>query len=71
MEESDDAKLQSWYSNLAHISTHNAYHTGQIIYIRKLQGFMGSKQRSEMRSVVSGELEVVNRQSTCSLVLGK
>ena len=38
VEESDDAKLQSWYSNLAHISTHNAYHTGQIIYIRKLQG---------------------------------
>ena len=38
VEESDDAKLQSWYSNLAHIGTHNAYHTGQIIYIRKLQG---------------------------------
>lgn len=34
----DDAKLQSWYSTIAHISTHNAYHTGQILYIRKLQG---------------------------------
>lgn len=35
---SDDAKLQSWYSIIAHISTHNAYHTGQILYIRKLAG---------------------------------
>jgi uncharacterized damage-inducible protein DinB len=38
VENADDAKLQSWYNNLAHIGTHNAYHTGQIIYIRKLQG---------------------------------
>jgi uncharacterized damage-inducible protein DinB len=38
VEESDDAKLQSWYSTIAHVGTHNAYHTGQIIYIRKLQG---------------------------------
>lgn len=34
----DEAKLQSWYSVIAHISTHNAYHTGQILYIRKLAG---------------------------------
>ncbi|MBS1604229.1 MAG: DinB family protein [Bacteroidetes bacterium] len=34
----DDAKLQSWYDIIAHISTHNAYHTGQILYIRKLAG---------------------------------
>jgi uncharacterized damage-inducible protein DinB len=38
IEKSDDAKLQSWYSIIAHISTHNAYHTGQILYIRKLAG---------------------------------
>ncbi|HMG69289.1 MAG TPA: DinB family protein [Chitinophagaceae bacterium] len=38
IETADDKKLQSWYSTIAHISTHNAYHTGQIIYIRKLQG---------------------------------
>ncbi len=38
VEKADDAKLQSWYSTIAHISTHNAYHTGQILYIRKLQG---------------------------------
>jgi uncharacterized damage-inducible protein DinB len=38
VESADDAKLQSWYSTIAHISTHNAYHTGQILYIRKQQG---------------------------------
>jgi len=31
-------KLQKWYSTIAHIGTHNAYHTGQIIYIRKMRG---------------------------------
>jgi DinB superfamily len=35
---SDEEKLKSWYENIANISTHNAYHTGQIIYVRKLQG---------------------------------
>lgn len=34
----DDAKLKAWASTIAHIGTHNAYHTGQILYIRKLQG---------------------------------
>lgn len=33
-----EEKLKGWYENLANISAHNAYHTGQIIYIRKLQG---------------------------------
>lgn len=36
--EASDAKLQSWYATIANISTHNAYHTGQIIYLRKQQG---------------------------------
>ena len=35
----DDTKLKKWYSTLAHIGTHNAYHTGQIIYIRKMKGW--------------------------------
>ena len=35
----DDKKLQKWYSIIAHIGTHNAYHTGQIIYIRKMKGW--------------------------------
>jgi hypothetical protein len=34
----DEATLQKWYITIANISTHNAYHTGQIIFIRKLQG---------------------------------
>jgi uncharacterized damage-inducible protein DinB len=36
--DSDDKKLESWYSTIAHIGMHNAYHIGQIVYIRKLQG---------------------------------
>ena len=38
IEAADEKKLSGWYSAIAHIGTHNAYHTGQIIYIRKLQG---------------------------------
>ena len=38
VEDADDSKLNAWYSTIAHIGTHNAYHTGQIIYIRRLQG---------------------------------
>jgi len=34
----DDAKLEKIAPTIAHISTHNAYHTGQILYVRKLQG---------------------------------
>ena len=35
----DETKLKKWYSNIAHIGTHNAYHTGQILYIRKMKGW--------------------------------
>lgn len=35
----DENKLKSWYSTLYHIGTHNAYHTGQILYIRKMKGW--------------------------------
>ena len=38
VENADDAKLKAECSRIAHIGTHNAYHLGQIIYIRKLQG---------------------------------
>ena len=34
----DDKKLEAWYSDIAHISAHNAYHIGQMIFVRKLQG---------------------------------
>ncbi|CAN5570915.1 DinB family protein [soil metagenome] len=33
-----DAKIAAEASTIAHIGTHNAYHTGQILEIRKLQG---------------------------------
>lgn len=38
VEAADDKKLQEWASTIAHIGTHNAYHVGQIIFVRKLQG---------------------------------
>jgi uncharacterized damage-inducible protein DinB len=41
--EADEAKLQSYYSTIAHITTHTAYHTGQILYVRKLAGNWDSK----------------------------
>lgn len=34
----DDADLARWAPTIANICTHNAYHTGQILYVRKLQG---------------------------------
>lgn len=38
IQSADEQKLQSWYPIIARITTHNAYHIGQIIYVRKLQG---------------------------------
>ena len=38
VEEADENKLKSWASAIEHIGTHNAYHIGQIVYIRRLQG---------------------------------
>ncbi len=38
VEAADDKKLELWAPTIARIGTHNAYHTGQIIYVRKLQG---------------------------------
>lgn len=37
IEGADEAKLAKYYDTIAKISTQNAYHAGQIIYIRKLQ----------------------------------
>jgi hypothetical protein len=39
----DDATLAKIAPTIAHISTHNAYHTGQILYVRKLQGSWNPK----------------------------
>jgi uncharacterized damage-inducible protein DinB len=38
VEAADDAKVSLWASTIAHIGTHNAYHIGQMVYVRKLQG---------------------------------
>lgn len=38
VETADEAKLKENAQVFTHISTHNAYHTGQIIYVRKEQG---------------------------------
>ena len=38
VEAADEKKLESWYSIIAHIGAHNAYHIGQIIFVRKEQG---------------------------------
>ncbi len=38
VESADEATLTKYASELARIGTHNAYHTGQMIYARKQQG---------------------------------
>ena len=38
VEQADDATIAKTASLIAHIGTHNAYHVGQIIYVRKQQG---------------------------------
>ncbi|MBS1917900.1 MAG: DinB family protein [Bacteroidetes bacterium] len=39
IQNADEKTLQKWYSTIANISTHNAYHIGQILYIRKMKGW--------------------------------
>jgi hypothetical protein len=38
VETADEKKLAEWAPSIANICTHNAYHVGQIVYVRKLQG---------------------------------
>ena len=38
IESADEANLKKQADNIAHVSAHNAYHTGQILYIRKQLG---------------------------------
>ena len=37
VEAADDTQMQKLASAIAHISAHNAYHIGQMIFVRKLQ----------------------------------
>jgi uncharacterized damage-inducible protein DinB len=38
VQNADDAKLAANASLIAHVGAHNAYHIGQILYVRKLEG---------------------------------
>ena len=38
VESADDQQLAKWANTIGNICTHNGYHTGQIVYVRKLQG---------------------------------
>ena len=38
VESADDAKIKEWASGIAHVGTHNAYHIGEIVMVRKEQG---------------------------------
>jgi hypothetical protein len=38
VEAADEAKLKDWYSTIAHLGTHNAYHIGEMVMVRKEQG---------------------------------
>jgi uncharacterized damage-inducible protein DinB len=42
VEAADDQKIALWASRIAHVGTHNAYHIGQMVYVRKLQGVWDS-----------------------------
>jgi hypothetical protein len=37
IENAGEEKPRDWYDRIALISTHNAYHAGQIVFVRKLQ----------------------------------
>jgi uncharacterized damage-inducible protein DinB len=43
VEKMPEDKLAKAAPTISHISTHNAYHTGQILYVRKLQGSWNPK----------------------------
>jgi len=38
IESADDTKIKEWASGIAHLGTHNAYHIGEMVMVRKEQG---------------------------------
>jgi uncharacterized damage-inducible protein DinB len=44
VKDSQEDKVESWSSDLVHLTIHNAYHIGQIVHIRKQQGTWNPKQ---------------------------
>ncbi|MGN7312041.1 DinB family protein [Alkalicoccobacillus gibsonii] len=47
VEDADVQKIDDKASELAHLTIHTTYHTGQILYIRKLQGLWNPKKGVE------------------------
>ena len=45
--EASEEQLNTWGSEVAHISAHNAYHIGQIVYIRKRNDWWNASQGVE------------------------
>ncbi|MEO1031072.1 MAG: DinB family protein [Bacteroidota bacterium] len=43
IEKAEDEQLTEWGSEITNMAMHNAYHTGQIIYIRKRNGWWKPK----------------------------
>ena len=38
VENANETQLNSWASTIEHIAAHNAYHIGEIVYVRRSQG---------------------------------
>jgi len=56
VEKIPEEKLPKVAPTISHISTHNAYHTGQILYVRKLQGSWNPANRGEVSRLSSRAL---------------
>jgi len=44
VENADEAQVKSWASDIEHIGAHNAYHIGEIVYVRREQGSWDPKK---------------------------
>jgi uncharacterized damage-inducible protein DinB len=44
VESANEAQLKSWATDLEHIGAHNAYHIGEIVYVRREQGSWDPKK---------------------------
>jgi uncharacterized damage-inducible protein DinB len=44
VENASETQLKSWATDLEHIAAHNAYHIGEIVYVRREQGSWDPKK---------------------------
>jgi uncharacterized damage-inducible protein DinB len=44
VENANETQLKSWATDLEHIGAHNAYHIGEIVYVRREQGSWDPKK---------------------------